>query len=157
MNEITVLALQIGVLVLLWLFVLSVVGVLRGDLYGTRVITRRGGASDPHRRQAAKATPKPRRGPTHVVIVAGSLAGTSLPLTDNGLLIGRNPECSLVLNDDYSSGRHARIYWQGDGWILDDLGSTNGTFLDDHRVGEGARLDVGSRVRIGQTVLELRK
>jgi pSer/pThr/pTyr-binding forkhead associated (FHA) protein len=90
-------------------------------------------------------------------VIEGSLRGTTLPLTDAGLLIGRNPECTLVLGDDFASGRHVRIYRRDDGWYADDLGSTNGTWLGNQRIGEGARLDVGSRLRIGRTVIELRK
>ncbi|WP_137122838.1 FHA domain-containing protein FhaB/FipA [Segeticoccus rhizosphaerae] len=158
MSELTVTVIRLGLLALLWAFVFSVVGVLRGDLYGTRVVSRS------TKQSRAQETPRPakppraiRRGPTNITVIEGSLRGTTLPLTDAGLLIGRNPECTLVLGDDFASGRHVRIYRRDDGWYADDLGSTNGTWLGNQRIGEGARLDVGSRLRIGRTVIELRK
>ena len=155
MGELTLNLLRLGVVVLLWAFVFSVVGALRGDLYGTRVLTRNAG---PARPRASKAERKQRRNtPTHLVVTEGRLRGTSVPLHDSGVLIGRNPECSLVLTDDYASGRHLRIYPGADAWYADDLGSTNGTEVNGQRIGTGARLDPGSQIRIGQTVLELRR
>lgn len=153
MNELTVTVLRLGLLVLLWGFVFSIISVLRTDLYGTKVLPRGGNRS----RNQSRAPKSLKRGPTHVAVIEGGLKGTTLPLSDAGLLIGRNPECSLVLGDDFASGRHARIYRRDDGWYADDLGSTNGTFVGQERIGEAYKLDVGTRLRIGQTVLELRK
>ena len=153
MSELTLTAIRLGLLALLWAFIFSIVSVLRGDLYGTHV------ASRSNRNQTAPARPaKPiRRGPTRLAIIEGPMRGGSVPLTDNGVLIGRNPECTLVLSDDFASGRHARIYRDGDGWLIDDLGSTNGTYVGGERIGQGMPLNEGARVRIGQTVLEARK
>ena len=159
MSELTVTVIRLGLLALLWTFVFSIVGVLRGDLYGTRVVNRnapatgRGRGEERERRQQRAI----RRGPTHLAVIEGGLRGVTVPLTDAGVLIGRNPECTLVLSDDFASGRHARIYRQDDGWYVDDLGSTNGTFSGNQRIGQGFKVDAGSRLRIGQTVLELRK
>jgi hypothetical protein len=154
-SELTLTAIRLGLLALLWAFIFSIVSVLRNDLYGTHVVSR-----SSERRTPAPA-PRPakpiRRGPTRLAIIEGPMRGGSLPLTDNGVLIGRNPECTLVLSDDFASGRHARIYRDGDGWRIDDLGSTNGTFVGGERIGQGMSLSEGSRVRIGQTVLEVRK
>ena len=155
MSELTLNIIRLGILALLWAFVFSVVGALRGDLYGTRVLTRAGGRPE---RGAARPPKVGRRGPTSLAVVAGSLRGTTLPLHEGGLLIGRNPECSLVLTDDYASGRHLRIYLGPDGnWYADDLNSTNGTFINNQRIGTGHPLDVGTQVRIGQTILELQR
>lgn len=154
MGELTLNLLRLGVVVLLWAFVFSVVGALRGDLYGTRVSRNAG----PARQRESRAERKQRRSaPTHLVVTEGSLRGTSVPLHDSGVLIGRNPECSLVLTDDYASGRHLRLYPGADAWYADDLGSTNGTLVDGQKITTGARLDPGSQIRIGQTVLELRR
>lgn len=140
MSELTVTVLRLGLLVLLWVFVLSVASVLRTDLFGTRVVNRR------------PAPPKKtgRRGAT------GPLTGTSLPLRESGVLIGRNPECALVLDDEFASGRHARIIRGEDGWYVEDLGSTNGTFLGQYRVGDPVPVETGTSIRIGRTVIELR-
>lgn len=155
MGELTLNLVRLGVIVLLWTFIFSIVGVLRGDLYGTRVQTRNAG---PPRSRESRAERKVRKNaPTHLVVTEGRLRGTSIPLHDAGVLIGRNPECSLVLTDDYASGRHLRIYPGNDAWYADDLGSTNGTEVNGQRITTGARLDLGSQIRIGQTVLELRR
>lgn len=172
MSELTITVIRLGLLVLLWVFIFSVVGVLRGDLYGTRVITRTtkrtgtkpstaardGDGRQPDRREPdRRREQRPvRRGPQHLAVVEGSMRGTTIPLRDN-LLVGRNPECTLSLGDDFASGRHARIFQRDGGWFVDDLGSTNGTFVGSQRVEQATRVDAGSRIRIGQTVLELRK
>ncbi|MGD8201662.1 FHA domain-containing protein FhaB/FipA [Ornithinimicrobium sp. W1679] len=156
MGELTLNLVRLGVIVLLWAFVFSVVGALRGDLYGTRVLSR--GAGPPPRKESrGERRERKKQTPTHVVVTEGRLRGTSVPLHDAGLLVGRNPECALVLTDDYASGRHLRIYPGTDAWYVDDLGSTNGTLVDGQRITTGARLEPGSQIRIGQTVLELRR
>jgi hypothetical protein len=169
MSELTLTVIRLGLLILLWIFVFSVVGVLRGDLYGTRVLTH--GKAKPQRRPAREpvakppprpATPKPshaasRRVPATLTVTEGSLAGTTLSLMDTGVLLGRNPECTLVLDDDFASGRHARIFRRDGGWFVEDLGSTNGTFLGAGKLTEPMRLEVGSTLRIGKTIFELRK
>ena len=190
MSELTLTLLRLGLLALLWLFIFSVVGVLRTDIYGTAV-SRRGQrkalkqAEKQDRQRTSRARrcrrlPAParrvprqparprqpraraRRGkgtPTTLVVTEGPLAGTSLPLRSGGVLIGRNPECALVLDDDYASGRHCRIYPDPsgrDGWVVEDLGSTNGTFIGRERLTGSRPVEVGTTLRIGKTVLELR-
>lgn len=164
MSELTLTIVRLGLLVLLWVFVFSVAGALRGDLYGTRVSSTRGAAPRRGRRQepAPQSTPvpSPRRrpnGPRELVVTDGSLRGTTLPLRGQGVLIGRNPECALILDDDFASSRHARIFAEGDEWFVEDLGSTNGTFLNDERLTEVMPLTVGSELRIGRTIIEARR
>jgi pSer/pThr/pTyr-binding forkhead associated (FHA) protein len=166
MSELTLTIIRLGLLVLLWVFVFSVVGVLRGDIYGTRVVSRTPRKPAPSRRPAARPpaaapTPAPAkrgsRAPSSLTVTDGPLSGTSLRLKESGTLIGRNPECALVLDDDFASGRHARIFGSADGWMVEDLGSTNGTFLGTARVTGATPVEAGSRLRIGKTVVELRK
>jgi hypothetical protein len=171
MSELTLTVVRLALLALLWIFVFSVVGVLRGDLYGTRVLTRhkpkapRRAAREPvaqalpaHRPDTPKASrASGRRVPTTLTVTEGSLAGTTLSLMDSGVLLGRNPECTLVLDDDFASGRHARIFRRDEGWFVEDLGSTNGTFLGSSKLTEPMPLEVGSTLRIGKTIFELRK
>jgi pSer/pThr/pTyr-binding forkhead associated (FHA) protein len=167
MSELTLTIIRLGLLILLWVFVFSVVGVLRGDLYGTRVVSRlpgrRSGDRQAAKPAASKPQPaprqKPRRGsrvPHALTVTEGPLAGTSLRLRESGTLIGRNPECALVLDDDFASGRHARIFERDGQWFVEDLGSTNGTFLGGQRLTEPAPVAVGSVLRVGRTVVELR-
>jgi pSer/pThr/pTyr-binding forkhead associated (FHA) protein len=173
MSELTLTVVRLGLLAALWLFVLSVVAVIRTDIYGTQVRAR-----SSRRRQATRApqaAPVPaaaagagiptepagpgfgRNAPRTLVVTEGSLAGTTLNLSGAQILVGRNPEATLVLDDDYASGRHARIYPQDGRWYVEDLGSTNGTFLGRERISSPTPLSVGSTLRIGQTVIELRK
>lgn len=170
MSELTLTIIRLGLLILLWVFVFSVVGVLRGDLYGTRVVSRLPGRRSGDRvakpakaEKPAKPRPAPgqkqRRGsraPHSLTVTEGPLAGTSLRLRESGTLIGRNPECALVLDDDFASGRHARIFEREGQWFVEDLGSTNGTFLGSERLSAPAPVGVGSVLRVGKTVVELR-
>jgi len=171
MSELTLTVVRLGVVILLWVFVLSVVGVLRGDLYGTRVLMR--GKPKVPRRRASEPVAKPspterpvapkvrrassKRVPTTLTVTDGSLRGTTVPLKETGVLLGRNPECTLVLDDDFASGRHARIFRRDDRWLVEDLGSTNGTFLGPTRLTQPTPVEVGSTVRIGKTIFELRR
>jgi pSer/pThr/pTyr-binding forkhead associated (FHA) protein len=90
------------------------------------------------------------------VVTAGSLAGTHIGLTGAPILIGRANDSTVVLTDDYASNRHARVSLQDGMWIVEDLGSTNGTYLGSHKLDGPAPLEPGVPLRIGRTVLELR-
>ncbi|MDO5501873.1 MAG: FHA domain-containing protein [Actinomycetia bacterium] len=179
MSELTVTLLRLGLLAALWFFVFSIVTVLRSDLYGTRIVTRR----EARERRRPTAAPGPgadgrvaatgapagarrgwrgadRGGLRHLTVTGGPLTGTTLPLREQGTLIGRNPECALVLDDDYASGRHVKIYREDGQWFAEDLGSTNGTFLitsgSQQRLSAVTPVGPGSTLRIGKTVVELR-
>ena len=169
MSELTVTVVRLGLLAVLWVFVFSVVGVLRGDLFGTRVTSRAARTAapiTPAKPARAAKPPRPagqakigpnRRTPTKVVVTQGPLRGTTINLGQQSVLIGRSPESTLVLDDDYASGRHARIFPEAGEWFVEDLGSTNGTFSGQQRVSGPQRLAVGSSLKIGTTVLELRR
>ncbi|MCC2333942.1 FHA domain-containing protein FhaB/FipA [Cellulomonas wangsupingiae] len=165
MSELTITLLRLGYLALLWFLVLSAITVLRRDLYGTRIIDRRRapGKAAPAGDAPAADTPRaPRRsrsngGPTRLVVTEGPLRGTTLPLGSSAVLVGRAPSCTLVLDDDYSSSRHARIFPQGDRWFVEDLGSTNGTFVGEQRVDQPTPVPTGTPVRVGQSLLELQR
>jgi hypothetical protein len=166
MSELTLTLLRLGYLALLWLLVLSVVAVLRRDLFGTRVTRRATPATPAPAGLSAVRQPQPRESgpapgsgglPRTLVVTQGSLKGTTIGLGQAPILIGRAPECTLVLEDDYASGRHARLSLQQGTWMVEDLGSTNGTFLGRTRVQAPTPVSPGSPVRIGRTVLELRR
>jgi len=125
MSELTITLLRLGYLVLLWVFVLAAISVLRRDLYGTRIVSRR-----LRRQQAPRVA---------------------------AVLIGRAPSNTLVLDDDYSSSRHARIYPEGGQWYVEDLGSTNGTFVGRTRITGPTPVGIGSQVKVGQSTLELQR
>ena len=163
MSELTITPLRLGYLALLWILVLTSIAVLRRDLYGTRITDRRRKSSAPQPAGVtAQPTPAPPRqtkssGPSRLVVTEGPLRGTIIPLGSSAVLLGRAPSCTLVLDDDYSSSRHARIYPQGGQWFVEDLGSTNGTFVADQRVEAPTPLPTGTPVRVGQSVLELQR
>lgn len=165
MSELTLTVLRLGFLVLLWVFVISIVGVLRRDLFGSRVVQRNApgrakSAAAPSRapKQAKPAKPRGERGvPRSLVVTEGSLKGTTIALGQSPVLIGRSPECTLVLTDDYSSGRHARLFPREGRWVVEDLGSTNGTFIGRNQLTTPTPVEPGTQLRIGRTVLELRK
>lgn len=169
MSEVTITLLRLGYLALLWVLVLSAISVLRRDLYGTRISDRRRAArqatapSAPPAAAAPEArAPRRTRGggsssPTRLVVTEGPLRGTIIPLGTSSVLVGRSPSCTLVLDDDYSSSRHARLFPQADGWYVEDLGSTNGTFVGEHRIEAPTLLPTGTPVRVGRSVLELQR
>jgi len=160
MSELAILLVRLGVLALLWLFVFAAVRVIRLDVYGPRVpkATRKPArapvapAAKPQRPQKSKA-----KLPRHLVVTAGSLAGQSIELADAPVTIGRAPESTLVLTDDYASSHHARLVPRDGQWLIEDLGSTNGTYLDKAKVTAPTPFAPGAKVRIGKTVLELRR
>ncbi|MDT0342116.1 FHA domain-containing protein FhaB/FipA [Streptomyces litchfieldiae] len=164
MSELTLTVMRLGFLAVLWLFVIVAVQVIRSDLFGTRVtqraVARRPEPAQPQRRpQQPPQRGRQRRGaPTKLVITEGSLTGTTVALQGQTITLGRAHDSTIVLDDDYASGRHARIYPDRDGqWIVEDLGSTNGTYLDRGRLTAPVPIPPGTPIRIGKTVIELRK
>ncbi len=148
---------RIGFIVLLWIFVFTVAGVIRRDLFaGARarlVAAPRGGAV-----AAGAGAPKAKKGRAarQLVVTAGALAGTRITLGDHPITIGRAEDSTLVITDDYASARHARIVPQAGQWLLEDLGSTNGTYLGNAKVTGPTPVPLGVPIRIGRTALELR-
>ena len=149
---------RFGFLALLWLFVFGAIRVIRGDLRAAgraRVAT-----PPPARRRGARtgdsSRPSSQQGPSQLVVTEGGLAGTRIGLTGAPVLIGRANDSTLVLTDDYASTRHARISQQDGMWVVEDLGSTNGTYLGTRKLDGPAPMEVGVPLRIGRTVLELR-
>ncbi|MGH3519671.1 MAG: FHA domain-containing protein FhaB/FipA [Haloechinothrix sp.] len=153
MPELVVQLTRAGFLALLWLFVLAALRVVRSDLYaasGLRVDIpafrrskqdkRKGGGKSAHQ----------------LVVTHGALSGTRIALDGRPILIGRADDSTLVLDDDYASTRHARLSLRGTDWYVEDLGSTNGTYLDRAKVTAPLRVPLGVPIRIGKTVIELR-
>jgi pSer/pThr/pTyr-binding forkhead associated (FHA) protein len=163
MNALELTLIRIGFLAVLWLFVIAAVGVVRTDLFG-QVSQRRRRTTSPMRQpsmQAPKEPARPARAsravPQRLFVTAGPLTGTTLGLTDQQITIGRADDATLVLTDDYASTRHARLFPQDGQWLVEDLGSTNGTYLDRQKVTEPTPVPIGVPIRIGKTVLELRR
>ena len=163
MSELTLVLIRFAYLAILWIFVLSCISVIRSDMFGARVArqTSDRGQSRAERRPKGKSKgkpSKPRRGvPTQVVIVEGGNKGEAVSLEQAPLLIGRGNDAAIRLDDDYASTRHARIASSGDQWFVEDLGSTNGTYVGSSRISQATAIQLGTQVRIGKTILELRK
>ncbi|WP_028709156.1 FHA domain-containing protein FhaB/FipA [Propionicicella superfundia] len=166
MSELVVFALRIAFLVLLWLFILFVANIIRTDMWGKAVPVDTGDAAErrsfpPPDAPAGAATPAPaagraggRKRPRYLTMDNGPLASRTFTLTTT-LTLGRSVENDIILTDDFASGHHARIEPQSAGVVLTDLGSTNGTFLNDERVAEPRTLRPGDRLRIGRTTMTL--
>jgi hypothetical protein len=150
--EIVLQVFRFGFLLLLWLFIYAAFRVVRADLFGGRAARV---ASVPPR-AAVGGKKRGKRGPRTLVVTAGPLTGTKITLGEQPILIGRADDSTLVLTDDFASSRHARLTNRGGQWYVEDLGSTNGTYLDQQRVQGPLLVQPGQPIRIGQTALELR-
>src|SRR6187551_3377772 len=171
MSELTLLVLQLGFLLLLWGFVFFIIYSLRSDLFGQRArrmvaspampvdaapaaaspaapATEPVARADPH---ATAATPR------RLVITKGPREGMEIDLPAEQLTIGRSSESGLVIRDDYTSTHHARLMLWNDQWVVQDLDSTNGTFLDGARVTLPTPIPPNVPVTIGTTTFELRR
>jgi pSer/pThr/pTyr-binding forkhead associated (FHA) protein len=159
MSELTLFLIRLAYLAILWIFVLSAISVIRSDMFGARVpeAARSGGGRKGKAPKPGKAPSKRRGSPTHVLVVEGSNAGERADLDRAPILIGRGADAAIRLDDDYVSTRHARIAASGDQWFVEDLGSTNGTYIGSVRITQPTTLTLGTQVRIGKTILELRK
>jgi pSer/pThr/pTyr-binding forkhead associated (FHA) protein len=147
-----------GLLALLWVFVLVAFRTVRADLLGSST----GRAPRPVAAPVAPAKrPGKRSQARQLVVLEGALAGTAVTLGDAPVTLGRADDSTLVISDDYASSRHARLV-PGDGaWLVEDLGSTNGTYLvvgkATTKVTRPTPVALGQQIRIGKTVLELRR
>ena len=95
--------------------------------------------------------------PRNLVVTQGSLQGTVLPLGSAPVTIGRAADNTLVVDDDYASSHHARLYQTEGRWIVEDVGSTNGTWIERNRITGPTLLEPGAPLRVGRTIFELRK
>jgi pSer/pThr/pTyr-binding forkhead associated (FHA) protein len=151
-SALVVAVVKYGLLALLWVFVLLAVRAVREDIWGR---TAPAGPAPP--RVEAEPKPKRRRGVARqLVVTEGTLQGTTLTLSDTPVTLGRGHDCTLVLADDYASTNHARLVPGDNGWLVEDLGSTNGTYLGRSKVTRPTAVPVGTPIRIGKTILELR-
>jgi len=161
-SELTLFLIRFAYLAILWIFVLSAISVIRSDMFGARVPeTARDAAPARGKGKAGKSKAKAastRRGsPTHLIVVEGDNTGARAELSQAPLLIGRGSDAAIKLDDDYVSTRHARVAASGDEWFVEDLGSTNGTYVGAARITQPTTIGLGNQVRIGKTILELRK
>ena len=187
MSELTLLVLQLGFLLLLWVFVFAIVYALRSDLFGQRVRKLRpetAAAAPAAAPPAASSFPSaPVAAPaaatapvshvaasgggngelassenaTRLVITSGTKNGAEFPLGHDEITIGRSSDSAIIIRDDYTSTHHARLMQWNGRWMLQDLDSTNGTFLNGSRVTVPTPIPLGATVKVGATTFELRR
>jgi pSer/pThr/pTyr-binding forkhead associated (FHA) protein len=158
MPPIFLLAVKVAFLVVLYLFVARAVRAVVLDVFGPRAERRR-----PRSRPTAPSRPVPRSGPgrparrqPRELVVTDEGGRRTVPL--NGpMTVGRAATCDVVLADTYVSNVHARIYDRDGGWWLEDLGSTNGTYVNRTRVSTPTAVGPGDEIRMGKATLELRR
>lgn len=179
-SELTLLVLRLGFLLVLWLFIFGIVYALRSDLFGQRVrkMPSDAAAATPAPSPAfaasasapTEAVSRPVVSPgsggtekataqsaSRLVITSGPKAGTEFPLGSEPITIGRSGDSSLVIRDDYTSTHHARLMLWHDDWMIQDLDSTNGTFLAGSRIAVPTPVPLNTAVKIGATSFELRR
>lgn len=161
MSELALTLIRLGFLVLLWSFVLITVLALRRDLRqpaDARPLGReRTPARSPRPPKPPKVAKQQKVKGSKLVVVEGPLLGTVVPLGNVQITVGRAPDSTLVIDDDYASSRHARIYPSEGSWVVEDLGSTNGTWIDRTRITAPTVLPVGAPLRVGRTTLQIQK
>lgn len=161
MSELALFLVRTGFLVLLWVFIFSIISVIRADLFGQKVVSRVAQANVP----AVFSTPTATNGDTakqaeqkatKLVVTEGDKAGTEIALSGRQLTIGRAGDSDLIVDDEYASTHHAKLVFINGDWLVQDLDSTNGTFLDGQKVGTPMTVSMNTQVRVGQTTFELR-
>lgn len=161
MSELALTLVRLGFLTLLWTFVLVTVLALRRDLRQPAEARPVGRERRPARAARPPKPPKVAKQQkvkgSKIVVIEGPLKGTIVPLGNVQITIGRAPDSTLIIDDDYASSRHARVYPSEGSWVVEDLGSTNGTWIDRTRITSPTVLPVGAPLRVGRTTLQIQK
>lgn len=173
MSELALFIVRAGFLIVLWLFVLSIIAIIRADLFSERVLSKvveknlptsvsspTTGLTNVGNFSAAPGSATivsaMTETPATLVVIAGPLQGMEVALDRKEVRIGRAPNNEFVIEDDYASSQHARLQKTDDGWLLQDLNSTNGTYVDGERIGAPVSINQDMQIRIGKTIFELR-
>ncbi|WP_298131718.1 FHA domain-containing protein [Micropruina sp.] len=159
MSDLVVLALKLLFLALLWLFVLFVGNVIRTDMFGRKLATDDAGelrSINELKKQKRKAARPAKKLPSRLRITRGKQEGMTVQLGEI-VKIGRAADCQLILDDDYVSTRHAQIVRTDAGYVVEDLGSTNGTYVNNERVTSATPFGTADTLRIGRTLMVVEK
>jgi pSer/pThr/pTyr-binding forkhead associated (FHA) protein len=145
--------LKYAFLAVLYIFVARAVKAVYVELRGpgpARGAARPAPASRPASRRAKKAARR-------LTVVEGErITGKSFDIGEE-LIIGRGDKCHIVLDDPYVSTVHARVFPKDETTMVEDMGSTNGTYLNRKRISAPTEVHKGDLVKIGKTVLEVRR
>jgi FHA domain len=150
---------QWGVIVLIFLFFLRVIRAVWVEMSPATIRKTRSERRHERRQERAAARPAPkerkRRQLYLKVVQPESHAGRTYDLDDE-LTIGRSPGCGVAMPDDiYTSTVHARLFRRNDQLWVEDLGSTNGTYVNSEQIKQAVRLGKGDLLQIGSTVIEV--
>jgi len=150
--------LKIVFLAVLYLFVYRAIRWVVIDLRAPSPWTPGTGAADPGTRPPSASDGRDKPPKTIVVTNERGARVATIPLSGTAhFQIGRAEACQVQVSDTYVSSFHARIFSRDGAWYVEDLGSTNGTYLNQRKVVSAAPLRTGDRVRVGKTVLELKR
>lgn len=161
MSELALFLVRTGFLVLLWVFVFAIISVIRADLFGQKVVSKVAQAAMPAVLSSttiasSEPTKQSDKLASRLVVTAGDRSGTEIALSGRQLTIGRAGDSDLIVDDEYASTHHAKLVFINGDWMIQDLDSTNGTYLDGEKVGTPMVVPLNTQVRVGQTTFELR-
>ena len=143
--------LKLCALALLYLFFLRVIRAVWAEVALPRAAVAAAPAGPPARRSPMRRE----RGSSHLTVVEpAGMKGRTYDLGEE-LTVGRAAGCQVTLDDNYVSQLHARIFLRDGMLFVEDLGSTNGTYLNTRRVSGPEAMKRGDQLKIGSTVMEL--
>ncbi len=151
MDSLVLLIFKIVLLVLLWFFIFMAVRAMRKDMRAAEGVLpsaapQQRSALPTGRREAAK----------QLAVVDGPLKGSHMAVaTLEEVVMGRSPDCTFQLGDDFASARHARLFRRGSDWFVEDLDSRNGTFVGGYRIDQPERVGTGTDIKVGRTTVRL--
>lgn len=150
MDSVVLLALRIGLLALLWIFILVALGAMRRDANKAAAVSASPSVG------SKSSGPRKKETPRQIAIVEGPLRGSHMDLgTLEDIVLGRANDCDFVTGDDYSSAHHSRLFRRGSDWFIEDLESRNGTSVDGVRIDQPERVGVGTDIKMGRTTVRL--
>ena len=142
--------LKLFLLVLLYLFFLRVLRAVWAEISGPKIVEAPARRSRRERRPPRGRSAEPRL----VVVEPDDQRGRAFELAQE-MTVGRAAGCQIVLDDTYVSQLHTRLFQRDGQLMVDDLGSTNGTYLNNRKVSGPMMMNRGDKLRIGKTVMEL--
>lgn len=156
-GELTLLIMRLSLLAILWIFIFFIVYAIKSDLFGFSAQAYKDASTrwQISQSQESAAASGVSSSPSSISIISGPKSGTKIPLTKNAITIGRAKDSDLVIQDDYTSTKHAYIFKQNNIWVINDLDSTNGTYVNEGRISAPTVINTSSVIRVGRTTFKL--
>ena len=160
MRSLLLAALKVAFLLVMWLFIIFIANVVRTDLFGRRVNAAELAAISDSTTVPASSLEQRRQTPalTTLVITSGQAQGRRIGLPTMGgkeLIIGRGSRCDFNIDDTYASGEHAKLWCDVEGYVVEDLLSTNGTYVNGQKIQHPTRVGAHDVIRVGRSQLRL--